>query len=935
MKTKVLDYIDFEKVNTLLEGFNKSTGFVTAVLDLKGNVLSKSGWRLICTEFHRINPETSKNCTLSDTELAGKMADGEKYHFYKCLNGLVDVSVPIIINGNHIANLFSGQFFFENPDISFFRKQAVKYGFDEDKYIKALKMVPVVSKEKVKTSMDFLLNMTQLISEMTFQKLEQTELNRTIRESEERFSKIFKASPIVISIASISEGRLTQVNDAWTKLMGFSAEEALGQTVEELGIIDSETRNKIREELLSKGKIVQHESNISTKNGEKKSILTSAELISIGSGQFSINLVMDITERIKADKKLQESENLNKTLVKHLPQKIFIKDKGSTYIACNDNYADDLGIVSADIIGKNDFDFYPPDLANSYRADDKQVIEQGKVKNFEEKYLLKGEERWIHTIKVPYRDSENRIVGILGVFEDITERKVAEEALRQSEEQFRTLFMSIGEGFYISEIIYDNDNNPCDYRYIEVNPKFEQIVGLNREQLIGLRYKELVPLDTTKWLENYFKVAQTGEPQTYEFYSKEYNKYFETYSYKPTKGQVSVFVLDITERKLSEEALLQSNAFIKSIIEQSTQAMWVSDVNGTLILINPSCCELLNITAEEVVGKYNILEDNIVESQGYMPLVKAVFEDGIPARFEIKYDTLQLKHLHLKGMAFVFLDVIIFPIKDTNGKITNVVIQHINVTERKRAEEEIKKLNEELELRVKQRTEQLEAVNKELETFTYSVSHDLKAPLRGIDGYSKLLLDLYGGSLNDEAKSFLSTIRQSTMQMNQLIADLLEYSRLERTQMRKEKVKIIDLATSITSLYKEELDTRKFILKANIHDYELVADSKGLTVAIRNLIENAIKFTRGKSDPVIEIGCEEKPSSFLIYIKDNGIGFDMKYHKRIFEIFQRLHKVEDFPGTGIGLAMVSKAMQRMNGKVWAESTPGIGSIFYIELPKIY
>ena len=172
MKPKILDLIDFEKIDTLLEGFNKSTGFVTAILDLEGNVLSKSGWRQICTEFHRVNPETSKKCTISDTVLAGKLAAGEKYHFYQCLNGLVDVAVPIIIKGEHIANLFSGQFFFEEPDSNFFDKQAEKYGFDKSIYLKALGDVPVVSEEKVKTAMGFLLNMTQLISEMTFQKME-------------------------------------------------------------------------------------------------------------------------------------------------------------------------------------------------------------------------------------------------------------------------------------------------------------------------------------------------------------------------------------------------------------------------------------------------------------------------------------------------------------------------------------------------------------------------------------------------------------------------------------------------------------------------------------------------------------------------------------------------------------------------------------------
>ena len=184
MSTKILNYIDFERVNTLLEGFNQTTGFVTAILDLEGNVLSKSGWRQICTDFHRIHPDTSQRCRVSDTVLANKMAQGEKYHFYKCLNGLIDVAVPIIIRGHYVANLFTGQFFFEKPDTSFFKKQAEKFGFDEKVYLDALEQVPILSQEQVKTAMSFLLDMTEMISEMTFQKLEQIELNEQRKKDE-------------------------------------------------------------------------------------------------------------------------------------------------------------------------------------------------------------------------------------------------------------------------------------------------------------------------------------------------------------------------------------------------------------------------------------------------------------------------------------------------------------------------------------------------------------------------------------------------------------------------------------------------------------------------------------------------------------------------------------------------------------------------------
>ena len=184
MDVKILDFIDFKRVNSLLEGFNQTTGFVTAILDLKGNILSKSGWRRICTDFHRLHPETSKKCKISDTFLANKMSDGQKYRFYECLNGLVDVAVPIVIRGEHVAKLFTGQFFFEKPDSSFFKQQAQKYGFDEGSYLNAFKEVPIVSKDNVKIAMRFLSDMTDMISEMTFQKLEQIELNNQRKKIE-------------------------------------------------------------------------------------------------------------------------------------------------------------------------------------------------------------------------------------------------------------------------------------------------------------------------------------------------------------------------------------------------------------------------------------------------------------------------------------------------------------------------------------------------------------------------------------------------------------------------------------------------------------------------------------------------------------------------------------------------------------------------------
>jgi len=272
-----------------------------------------------------------------------------------------------------------------------------------------------------------------------------------------------------------------------------------------------------------------------------------------------------------------------------------------------------------------------------------------------------------------------------------------------------------------------------------------------------------------------------------------------------------------------------------------------------------------------------------------------------------------------------------YPFADSDGSPL-VLELGIDITERKKAEEEVLQLNEELEQRVEKRTAQLEAANRELESFSYSVSHDLRAPLRAIDGFSRILLSDHAEGLDAEGQRFLGIIRANTQQMGQLIDDLLAFSQLGRRAL---KVADLDVGTLVQDVVQELQDT--------LGDRPVQWDLKPLPAARAdralmhqvwvNLLGNALKFTRPRESAVIEVGCRSDGDEDIYYVKDNGVGFDMQYAPKLFGVFQRLHRYEEFEGTGVGLALVQRIVQRHGGRVWAEGQVDRGATFYFSLPR--
>ena len=379
---------------------------------------------------------------------------------------------------------------------------------------------------------------------------------------------------------------------------------------------------------------------------------------------------------------------------------------------------------------------------------------------------------------------------------------------------------------------------------------------------------------------------------------------------------------DMIEPKYAERAVQEAREYAESIVETVREPLVVLDTNLRVISVNHSFYQTFKVTPEDTKGR---LIYDLGNRQWNISKLRVLLEEIIPRdnqfqNFEVDHEfptigrkimLLNARQIYSRGIG---VHMILLAIED--------------ITERKRAEDEIKKLNEAL----KHRAFELEAAYKELETFSYSISHDLRTPLVVIGGFSRVLLEKYSNHLDAKGQRFLSIIHSDAHKMLQLIDDLLTFSRSERQQMEQSDIDMGELAKAVFEELKSIIPEQTLRLDIKTLPPAL-GDQSMIRQVFVNLLSNAIKFTRPKGAGVIQIGCRVKENQNIYCVKDNGVGFDMRYADELFGVFQRRHNVDEFEGTGVGLAIVQRIIQRHGGQVWAEGEDNKGATFYFALPR--
>jgi PAS domain S-box-containing protein len=648
----------------------------------------------------------------------------------------------------------------------------------------------------------------------------------------------------------------------------------------------------------------------------------------------------DITDRKAAAESLRESEARFRSMYEHAAVGIEQVAMDGRFLMVNPAMCRMLGYTETELRDTMFTDISHPDDREREAVLLKGLLRTGRSSYQIDKRCLHrdGSPVWVNVTSSLVRDGSGRSLYRISVLQDITERKRAIEALRigleslaTTEIQFRTLLESASQGV----LAVDESG-----RITLVNAKTEEMFGYRRDELMGQPMDMLLPeryrAEHANHQRTYFTHPRSrpmglgldlsGRKKDGCEFPLEASLSFVA---QGERRMVLALLTDITERTRIAEALRESEAQFRTLANAIPQLCWMANADGFIFWYNQRWYEYTGTTPEQMQGR----GWQSVHDPEALPKVVERWQSAIASGAPLDMV------FPLRGADGVFHPFLtrVMPVRDRDGQVTGWFGTNTDISEQRQVEEalresdeRLRRLNAGLEARVSQRTEQLEAANKELEAFAYSVSHDLRAPLGGIDGWSLALEEDYAGQLDERARQYLGRVRSEAQRMGLLIDDLLELSRVSRAQMEHKTVDLTSAAHAIAARLREAHAGRRieFIIGPEL---TTAGDAGLLEIVLTNLLANAVKFTGRRAHARIEFGQTESNGERPFYLRDNGAGFDMAFASPLFGAFQRLHKASEFPGTGIGLATVQRIVRRHGGRVWAEAQPGQGATFYFTI----
>lgn len=534
------------------------------------------------------------------------------------------------------------------------------------------------------------------------------------------------------------------------------------------------------------------------------------------------------------------------------------------------------------------------------------------------KMTAKGRRIWVRSLGEAVRDASGKIVRIQGAFQDISEQKAAEAHTRALETQLATTLESITDGFCLID---------KDWKFTFLNGQAERMLQRRRADLLGKLLWQEFPKTMGGAIERESRLAvEQQRTIRFETFYQPLGTWFDIHVY-PTDAGIAVYFQDITQRRLEHAQLRLLETAVSRLNDMVviTEAEAFDDAGPRIVFVNDAFERHTGYSRREVIGNTSRLLWGPKTQHAELDRIRTAMEKWAHVRSEVV--------VYTKAGRELWLEIDITPITDETGRYTHWVAVERDVTERRRQQQEILSLNRDLEDRVLLRTAQLATANKELESFAYSVSHDLRSPLNTIHGFSQLLAKIDAEHISDKGKHYLNRIGVGVMQMGELIEGLLTLAHLSREQLKLEGVDLSALARRIENECREREPGRQ--VQVTVQD-GLIAqgDPRLLSAVLQNLLANAWKFSSKQPQARIEVGSElGAEDDTIFFVRDNGAGFDMAFTHKLFGTFERLHSPGDFPGTGIGLATVKRVIERHGGRVWAEGKPNAGATFFFTLGR--